>query len=194
MAARRRPLDDYLADGRAASSSAVRRAVHPAGHRRSARRTRGGPRRVRASACDRGAAAASAAPETIDGAQPAGVSVRAVRRLHRGSPPRAARRTCSPGWPRDIPRRLDARGHRRRAGGDQRLLRRAGDDGPAARAPRSGARRASPNSSSGCAETRPGPELHRGDAADREPGQGRLPAVARCRPPSAASTSRPAPR
>ena len=36
----------------------------------------------------------------------------------------------------DVPRRHDAGGRRRRAGGHQRLLRRPGDHGPAARAPR----------------------------------------------------------
>ncbi len=41
------------------------------------------------------------------------------------------------------------------------------------------------------AEPRPHPELRRGDAADREPDQGRLPAVAGAGPRSAGSTCRP---
>ena len=49
---------------------------------------------------------------------------------------RTPRRRADRAGDGDVPGRHDARGRRRRAGGHQRLLRRAGDDGPAAQSPR----------------------------------------------------------
>ncbi len=68
-----------------------------------------------------------------DGAQAAGVPLRAVHRLHRGVPPRTARRRDDRARDRDVPRRLAARGPRRGADRGQPVRGRPGDDGAPAR-------------------------------------------------------------
>jgi hypothetical protein len=158
----------------------VRRPVHDAGHRRPPRRARGGPRRVRAGA--------PAGPggrwrcrehrRRVAGALTAGVPVRAVHEVRRGPPPRAARgRAHGPGH-RHVPRRLDARGRRRRAGRRQPLRRRPGDHRPPPGIRAHVDRRAPRPPGVAAERARAHPQLHRGDAADREPRQGGLPAGA----------------
>ena len=141
-------------------------------------------------------AARSAAPTTSDAAQPAGVPLRSGSREYiedrRREP--ARRRAHRPGH-RDVPRRLDCPrsstscasprtcsrpARRRRCACSANALQLLGERPELQELLR--------------ARARPHPELRRGDAALREPDQGRLPAVTRRRRPSAASTSPPAPR
>ena len=91
---------------------------------------------------------------------------------------RAARRRADRAGHGDVPRRHDAGGRRRRAGGHQRLLGRAGDDGAAAVTALK-VMGDQPDIQRRLRERpQPAAELHRGVPAHREPGQGRLPAVA----------------
>ena len=76
-----------------------------------------------------------------------------LRDVRRGPPARTPRRRADRSGDRDVPGRDDARGRRRRAGRDQRVLRRAGDDGPAAGHGAEGDRGPAPTSRSGCART-----------------------------------------
>ena len=69
-------------------------------------------------------------------AQSARVPLRAVHRVRRGPPPRSARRRDDRHGDRDVSRRLDPRGHRRRAHRRQPLRGRPGDDACASSAPR----------------------------------------------------------
>ena len=79
---------------------------------------------------------------------------------------------------RTVPRRHHTHPRRRRARRDQRLLGGPGDHGPPARHGAEGARRSTRHPEAGARGPQPAPELHRGGAAPRKPGQGRLPAVA----------------
>ena len=176
-----RQLDTFLGAGRVRVHQRVRQPVRPARHRRPARRARGGPRAF-AEALLRGTAdtgpSAALSEDTIAHIAPR-VPVPAVHRLRRGPPARAARRRAHRASPR-------------RPSPTARCPRSSTSSGspptcsPPARRPRSGCSAppssSSPRtrSSSSCcgSERRPDPQLHRGDAADGEPGQGRLPAVA----------------
>ena len=115
--------------------------------------------------------------------------------LRRGPPARPARRRAHRPGHRHVPRRVDARGHRRGAGRRQPVRRRAGDHGAAAQHRAASCSPSDPELQQQLRERpRAGPQLRRGVPAVREPGQGRLPAVARRRPRWAASTCRPGPR
>ena len=72
----------------------------------------------------------------------------------------------------EVPRRLDAGGHGRRADRGQPVHRRAGDHGPAAEHRAEGARRGSRTAAAVAQRARPHPELHRRVPARREPGEG----------------------
>ena len=84
------------------------------------------------------------------------------------------RRPDRPGA-RQVSRRVDARRHRGRADGDVPVRRRSGDDRSAPRHRAEVPRRVpgAPGRAAGAPRADPG--LHRRGAADREPGQGRLP-------------------
>ena len=189
-----RVLDDFLAGGQGEFIGEFAGPFALLGDRRPARCARRGSRRVRRGARPPRGSRRRQHRQRVDGARPAGVPLRPVLDLHRGSAPRAPRRRAHRPGHRDVPRRLDPRGHRRRAGRDQRVRGGPGDHGPAAEFRAQGARRAPRHPGAAPQRTRPHPELHRGDAADRKPRQGRLPAVARADHASAGSTSRPAPR
>ena len=189
-----RTIDEFVDRGHVRVRQRVRGPVRDAGGRRSARRARGGPRDVPRRARAATGTHARQHRRRRDGAQPAGVPVPAVHRVRRGPAPRAARRRADRPRHRDVPRRLDARGHRRRAHRREPVRGGPGDDRapPRDRAPAHG--RAARPPAAAPRRARPHPELRRGGAALREPDQGRLPLVARRRPRSAASTSPPARR
>ena len=95
---------------------------------------------------------------------------------------------------RDVPRRFDTRGQRRRAARRQPVRRRPGDDRAAAVVRPADARR-EPRPAAGAARRpRPDPQLHRGDAAPGEPAADAVPHGAGGAPSSAASRSPPAAR
>ena len=161
----------------------LRPAVRHARGRRPARRARRGSRAVpqaaRRRAERRGDRARSAAPATGARAQPARVPLRAVHRVRRGAPARAARRRDDRHGERDVPRRLDPRADRRRAHRGQPLRGRPGDHGAPVRH-RAPAHRRRPRPPAAAARPpRAHPELRRGVPAHREPGEGRLPPRAR---------------
>ena len=106
----------------------------------------------------------------------------------------AAQRRADRARHRDVPGRLDARGDRRRPHRRQPLRRRPGDHRapPRVRAPAH--RRAARTPAAAPPGARSDSQLRRGDAALREPGEGRLPPRAGRRRRSAGSRSRPAHR
>ena len=123
---------------------------------------------------------------------PLGVPLRAVHRVRRGPAPQPARRRADrPGDTRRSPTGRCPRSSTSSAS-PRTCSRPARRRRCASSRPRSSCSANGPTSSSSCGGARSHPELRRGDAALREPDQGRLPAVTACRRPSAASTSRPA--
>ena len=111
----------------------------------------------------------------VDGAQPVGVPLPTVHCVHRGPTAQPARRRHDRARHRHLPRRLHARGHRRRARRRQPVRRRAGDHCASARRRHAAARRGPGAPAAPARRARPHPELRRGVAPAREPGEGRLP-------------------
>ena len=101
---------------------------------------------------------------------------RLLRHVHRGTPPRAARRRPHRLGARQVPRRIDARRDLGRAHRDVPVRRRPGDDGAPARHVAEVPLGVSRAPGRAPRAPRPHPGVHRGGAAHREPGEGRLPA------------------
>ena len=191
-----REIDEFIGQGECEFITEYAEPVHPAGHRRPARRARRRPRRrfraaARRTATQRGSAAREGRRWSTSRSSSSTSGSRAYIEDRRR---RSARRRDDRAGDRDLPRRVAARGRRRRCAIAANLFAAGGRPRPGSwrdvvPAPR---RRARPPAAA-ARRARPHPELHRGDAAAREPDQGRLPAVAGRRRPSAASTSRPAP-
>ncbi len=171
--AARRPHDRRVRRrGEVRVRDAVRGAVRDAGGRRparcSGRRPRDVPRRTRTAAGTHDRQHA----RRRDVAQPVGIPVPALHRVHRGSATRTARRRDDGPRHRDVSGRLDARGHRRRARRREPVRGGPGDDRspPRDRPPPHG--RAPGTAAGGARRARSHPELRRGSAAVREPDQG----------------------
>ena len=165
-------LDDFLAPGEGEFIKGFAGSLHAARHRRPARRARGGPPRAPRAAGPRHPRQRPGQRGQDAGQDSARVPLRRFRDLCRGPAARAPRRRADRLGDGDVPRRHDARGRRRRAGGHQRLLRGTGDDGAAAVDRVEGDRRPARHPAQAARRPQPAAELHRGVPAHREPGQG----------------------
>ena len=191
-----RQIDEFVANGRCEFIREFAGAVHHAGDRRPPRCSRGGPRGVprRSSAAAHRRAVGST--DQAMAHNPLEFLYQRFSGVRRGPSARTARRRADQPRDGDVPRRLDARGHRRRAP-SRRTSSRPGQEttvrllGTAFMllAERPDLQQLLRD------DRRPDPQLHRGGAAVREPGQGRLPPVAgaddrrRRRPPGRAPRS-----
>ena len=117
-----------------------------------------------------------------------------VRDVRRGPPARAPRRRADRAGDGDVPRRLDARGRRRRAGRHQPLLGRPGDHGPAARHRAEGDRRQPRHPAAGCARTAACSRTSSRSACASRARSRATSGCRGCRRPSASEASAPAPR
>ena len=129
-----------------------------------------------------------------DGAQPAGVPLRPVHRLHRGPPALAPGGRPHRAGDRHVPRRLRPRGHGRRPGRRQSVRGRPGDHRPAPRRVDAAARRATPNCSSVAGRSGAASPTSSRSASGSRARSRATSACRGCRRPSEASTSPPAPR
>ena len=180
VAARRPPARRVRRQRRVRVRQRVREPVRAARDRRPARCARGRPRHVpRRARARNGPDARIGSTERSDGAQSARVPLRAASPSTSRTAAAPARRRHDRARDRDVPRRLAARGHRRRAGRRQPVRGRPGDDGAPAGERAADARRTARAPAAAARRPRPHSELRRGDAAVREPDQGRLPAVTR---------------
>ena len=177
-AARRRHPRRLPGPGRGRVHQGLRGPVHAAGHRRPAGRARRRPPRAPRAARARHPRRRAGQRREDDEQDPAGVPLRGLRDVRRRARARTARRRADRAGDGDLPGRDHARGRRRRAGGHQRLLGRPGNDGAAAQHRAEGDRRPPRHPAQAARGPQPPAELHRGVPAHREPGQGRLPAVA----------------
>ena len=148
-----RQIDEFLGRGRVRVRPRLREPVHAARHRRPARRARRPTTRRSARSC-------RATPPDPTQREPATMAHKPLEflyerftALHRGPPPRAARRRHDRAGHRDVPRRLAARGRRRHADRRQPVRRRAGDHGAPARHDAPAASASAPSCSSSCATT-----------------------------------------
>ena len=182
MAARRPPARQFLRRRLVRVHQRVRRPVHAARHRRSARRARGGPRRVPRRGSQRRPRHAGDRQHRRGGRWP-------TRRWSSSTSGSATTSRTAGANPRDdvltglaaatFPDGSTPEVDRRRAGRRQPVRRRPGDHRATARHRGEDARRAPELQQRLRDEREPHPQLRRGDVADGEPGQGRLPAVAR---------------
>ena len=175
-----RPTDRHVpGPGRMRVHRRVRQPPGHAGHRRPPRRAGGGSSAIRRGPAPQPGRSRHHREHRPGhhGPHAARVPLPAVHRLRGGPAPLAA-----PGCPHrtghgDLPRRHDARGHRCRPGGRQPVRRRPGDHGATPRLRPPAHRRGSRPPTAPPAGTSPHPQLRRGDTADGEPHQGRLPPV-----------------
>lgn len=154
----------------------ILKAVRHLGDCRPARRARGRPHPVPHRLGRRPSRRAGGRPGPRDGRhQPAGMARRQVLQLHRGAAARAARgRADLPGGG-EISGRIHAPGHRGRPLGDVPVRRRSGDHRQAAQRGPAGARRPARHPATASGGPQPHPRIHRGVAADGEPGEKRFP-------------------
>ena len=109
------------------------------------------------------------------GREPAVVARRDVLGVHRGPPPRAPRGRAHEAGAGHLPRRVDPRGHQRRAHVDLPVRRRPGDDRPPAGRRAQAPGRAPRHPGAAACGQEPDPGVPRRGAAGREPGEDRLP-------------------
>ena len=136
----------------------LRGSVHAAGHRRSARRSRRGPRRAHrkcSGVAPHGSRLGSTDDKTLAHTAD-GVPLRGVFATYVEDRRREPRDDVLTGLGhRDVPGRLHSRRRRRRAGGDECVLRRPGNHRPPARHGAEGARRAARHPASAARRSQP---------------------------------------